>query len=327
MKNVKSVQFDECDLIKFKDASTVVMVNVKEIDTVSNMYHVVITKNSMILRSIIQSLIYEKVEVNIIGNIFQIFVKEIGTWNIHISNDIESNDSNNGDISSNRNGDPSEALDDFIQHVVEDKEVKKTPPKDPNADDSKPPGFEKCHIYNKDDVTSQAGDEDVSFSTDQVKDNHTATHKDMAADEVVTDNSKAPSFENFIKENKACSRSSSTSRARKCSTSNYSRKDLKGFSFIDEMNRMIKVGEALGYDVKGCKKYVRYGGGDDERGGEVAAKMEVRWRTVAMVSVVAATFERWCFAVDAAEEFKENMLSDYCCQAKLMLLINVDKSN
>nr|GEU59239.1 copia protein [Tanacetum cinerariifolium] len=28
------------------------------------------------------------------------------------------------------------------------------------------------------------------------------------------------------------------------------------------------------------------------------------------------------FGVDAAEEFKENMLSDYCCQAKLMLLIN-----
>nr|GEV56770.1 hypothetical protein [Tanacetum cinerariifolium] len=28
-----------------------------------------------------------------------------------------------------------------------------------------------------------------------------------------------------------------------------------------------------------------------------------------------------------AEEFKENMLSDYCCQAKLMLLINATKSN
>nr|GEX40416.1 hypothetical protein [Tanacetum cinerariifolium] len=33
------------------------------------------------------------------------------------------------------------------------------------------------------------------------------------------------------------------------------------------------------------------------------------------------------FGVDAAEEFKENMLSDYCCQAKLMLLINAAKSN
>ncbi|GJT83532.1 hypothetical protein Tco_1057874 [Tanacetum coccineum] len=40
MKNIKSVQLDECDLIKVEDALTVVMVNVKEIDTISNMYQV-----------------------------------------------------------------------------------------------------------------------------------------------------------------------------------------------------------------------------------------------------------------------------------------------
>nr|GEV86923.1 hypothetical protein [Tanacetum cinerariifolium] len=34
-----------------------------------------------------------------------------------------------------------------------------------------------------------------------------------------------------------------------------------------------------------------------------------------------------CFGVDAAEDFKENMLSDYCCLVKLMLLINAAKSN
>nr|GEW76647.1 RNA-directed DNA polymerase, eukaryota, reverse transcriptase zinc-binding domain protein [Tanacetum cinerariifolium] len=45
----------------------------------------------------------------------------------------------------------------------------------------------------------------------------------------------------------------------KCSTSfgNYKRKELKGFSFIDEMSRMIEVGGTLGYDVKGCKKSLR----------------------------------------------------------------------
>ncbi|GJS21341.1 RNA-directed DNA polymerase, eukaryota, reverse transcriptase zinc-binding domain protein [Tanacetum coccineum] len=273
MKNVKRVLLDECDLIKVEDASIVVMVKVKEIDTISNMYHVCrnegfddikihyieaedcMSMGRVWIATKIQSLIYEKVEVNILGKTFQDFVKEIGTWNIHISNDIELNDSDNEDISSNGNVDQNETLDDFIQHVVEEKEVEKTPPKDPKADDSKPLGFEKGPIYNIDDVTSRAGNEDVSFSTDQVKDNHTVTHKDMATDEVVSDNSKPPSFEKFIKENKACSRSSSTSRAGKCSTSfaNYSRKYLKGFSFIDEMNRMIELGEALGYDVKGCK--------------------------------------------------------------------------
>nr|GEY38706.1 hypothetical protein [Tanacetum cinerariifolium] len=33
------------------------------------------------------------------------------------------------------------------------------------------------------------------------------------------------------------------------------------------------------------------------------------------------------FGVDPAEDIKENMLSDYCCEVKLMLLINADKSN
>ncbi|GKE21580.1 hypothetical protein Tco_1433092 [Tanacetum coccineum] len=200
MKNVKSVQLDECDLIKVEDTSTVVMVKVKEIDTISNVYHVCRNEG------------FDDIKIHYI---------EIRTWNIHISNDIESNDSDNEDISSNENVDPNKALGGFIQHVVEEKEVKKTPPKDPKADDSKPPGFEK----------------------------------DMAADEVVSDNSKPPSFENFINENKAYSRSSSTSRSGKCSTSfaNYSRIDLKGFSLIDEINRMIEVGGDLSYDVKGCK--------------------------------------------------------------------------
>ncbi|GJZ07008.1 RNA-directed DNA polymerase, eukaryota, reverse transcriptase zinc-binding domain protein [Tanacetum coccineum] len=178
----------------------------------------------------VQSLIYEKVEVNILGKTFQVFVKEIGTWNIYISNYIESNDSDNEDILSSGNVDPNEALDDFIQHVVEEKEAEKTPPQDPKADDSKPPSFEKGLIYNNDDVTSRAGKEDVSFSTDQVKDNHTLTHKGIVANEVVLDNSKPPGFENFIKENKA---------------------------FFGHLVLQEQASRALGYDVKGCKKSLR----------------------------------------------------------------------
>nr|GEW98468.1 ribonuclease H-like domain-containing protein [Tanacetum cinerariifolium] len=39
------------------------------------------------------------------------------------------------------------------------------------------------------------------------------------------------------------------------------------------------------------------------------------------------SLELLSFAVDVAEDFKENMLSDYCCQVKLMLFVNVAKSN
>ncbi|GJQ98506.1 putative RNA-directed DNA polymerase, eukaryota, reverse transcriptase zinc-binding domain protein [Tanacetum coccineum] len=64
----------------------------------------------------------------------------------------------------------------------------------------------------------------------KVKDNHMVIHKDMAADEQAS----VPPRLTTILEN-----------------------DLKGFSFIDEMNKMIEVGGALGYDVKAYKKYLR----------------------------------------------------------------------
>ncbi|GJY43560.1 RNA-directed DNA polymerase, eukaryota, reverse transcriptase zinc-binding domain protein [Tanacetum coccineum] len=196
MKNFKSVQLDECDLIRVEDASTMVMVKVKEIDTISNMYHV---------------------------------CRNEGFDDIKIHH-IESKDSDDEDISSNGNVDPIEALVDFIQHVVEEKELRKHPLRTP-----------KLMTLNLLDLR---------------KVNHIVVHKDIATNEVVSDNSNPPGFKNSIKENKAYSQSSSTSRASKSSTSfaNYIRKYLKGFSFINEMNRMIKVGDALGCDIKGCKK-------------------------------------------------------------------------
>lgn len=132
----------------------------------------------------------------------------------------------------------------------------KTTTEEPNLEDNKP-------IINED-TTSQTGKEetgkeDVAFSTDHVEEEQRCTHEDKSSDEVTSDISKPPGFENFVKENKDCYHSSNTSRAGKCSTSfaKYSRKELKGFSFIDEMNRMIEVGGALGYNVKGCKKSLR----------------------------------------------------------------------
>ena len=67
------------------------------------------------------------------------------------------------------------------------------------------------------------------------------------------------SFEPFFRGGKDGSHSSSRSRVSKCSTSfgKHKKLDRKGFSFIDEMNRMIEVGDALGYDVKGCKRSLR----------------------------------------------------------------------
>nr|GFB08550.1 RNA-directed DNA polymerase, eukaryota, reverse transcriptase zinc-binding domain protein [Tanacetum cinerariifolium] len=258
MKNVKSVQLNECDLVKVKDASTVVMVKVKEIDTISNMHHVCRNEG------------FDDVKIHYIGGLWVWiqfnFEKSCASYKSNeslkklwiTSHEVSPSfvvdermiwieicglplcargssafkkvatlfekfnffDTKAGDCMSMGRVYITTKIQSLIMKrlrsiSLEEKEVEKIPPKDPKSDDSKPHDFEKGHIYNNDDVTSQAGNEDVSFSMDQVKDNHTVTHKDMSVDEVVLDNSISSGFENFIKENKACSRSSSTLRAGK----------------------------------------------------------------------------------------------------------------
>nr|GFC35392.1 RNA-directed DNA polymerase, eukaryota, reverse transcriptase zinc-binding domain protein [Tanacetum cinerariifolium] len=106
--------------------------------------------------------------------------------------------------------------------------------------------------------THVAGDNETPFFG-KVKKEYFVTKEDKPSEEDVSDTSKPLGFENFIKENSECSISSNASRSGKCSTffGNYKRKELKGFSFIDEMSRMIEVGGTLGNGVKGCKKSLR----------------------------------------------------------------------
>ncbi|GJW79946.1 RNA-directed DNA polymerase, eukaryota, reverse transcriptase zinc-binding domain protein [Tanacetum coccineum] len=59
-----------------------------------------------------------------------------------------------------------------------------------------------------------------------------------------------PGFENFKDDNNSSSH---------CSTSfaRFRKKDIKGFSLINEMTRIIEVGDSLGYDVRGCRKSLK----------------------------------------------------------------------
>nr|GEY26311.1 RNA-directed DNA polymerase, eukaryota [Tanacetum cinerariifolium] len=170
-----------------------------------------------------------------------------GTWSTLISNDMDSNESDdNHDMeehrSTNEDVDPNAALDEFIQQNI----VKESALKDSKEGD-------QANVS-----THVVGDNETLFSG-KVKGEYFVTKEDKPSEEDVSDTSKPPGFEYFIKENSECSISSNASRLGKCSTSfgNYKRKKLKGFSFIDEMSRMIKVGGTLGYEVKGCKKSLR----------------------------------------------------------------------
>nr|GEU83095.1 RNA-directed DNA polymerase, eukaryota [Tanacetum cinerariifolium] len=221
--NIKNIQLGEDDLIKVEDTSTVVLVKVKEIDTISNMYHVCQIEGFL------------DVKIHYVGGLwmwiqFTSAKSCEANLSIHISNDLESNDSDDDrdfeeHRSINEKVDPKETFDDFVKHTVEDKDVIKASAQGYQSDDSTPPDIKKDVAIN-DEATPRVVNVGVFSSSDT---------------------------------NKECSRSSNSSRSGKCSTSfgKYKRKELKGFVFFDVMNRMIEAGGALGFDVKGCKKSLR----------------------------------------------------------------------
>ncbi|GJT00777.1 hypothetical protein Tco_0821946 [Tanacetum coccineum] len=151
--------------------------------------------------------------------IFQAYVKEIGTWSILISNDLESNDSDNDrdyeeHISINENVDLNETFDNFIKHTAEDKDILKASAQGHQLDDSNPPDIKKDFAIN-DEATPRVVNVGDFSSLDTVKDEHIVTYKENFFEEDVSDISKPLGFEKFVKENKKCSRSPNSSRSGK----------------------------------------------------------------------------------------------------------------
>ncbi|GJY78279.1 hypothetical protein Tco_0484080, partial [Tanacetum coccineum] len=93
------------------------------------------------------------------------------------------------------------------------------------------------------DVNSVNGLEDLINDLNKDK-----GHNDVNLDDVTSLNylSCPPGFEHYKKE---------TSNTRKCSTSfaRYKKKDIKGISLINQMIRIIEVGDSLGFDVRGYR--------------------------------------------------------------------------
>ncbi|GJR76425.1 RNA-directed DNA polymerase, eukaryota, reverse transcriptase zinc-binding domain protein [Tanacetum coccineum] len=179
------------------------------------------------------------------------------------------------------------------------------------------------HVINDDDDAPPREQKEGDTLVDQVMDEHTVIQDDKIPNDVTSDYSKPPGFKNYFKKNNECSHSSITSRARKCSTSftNYSRKELKGFSFIDEMNRMIEVGGALGYDVKGGKKSLRQmiNSIDLPMGGR-------KFTWVNKVGSKMSKLDRFLISNDTLQSFR---ITDVVALDKIMecLEINIDAKN
>nr|GEY15294.1 U3 small nucleolar RNA-associated protein 25 [Tanacetum cinerariifolium]GEZ18186.1 U3 small nucleolar RNA-associated protein 25 [Tanacetum cinerariifolium] len=223
LDNIKSIQLNDDDLILVEDSSTVVMIKVLSPSFVVDERVTWIEVSGLPLYAAciitkIQSLISEKVNVTIKDSNFNVHVKEIGTWSTPISNDMDSNESDDDhDMeehrSINEDVDPNAALVDFIQQNI----VKERALKDSKEGD-------QANVS-----THVAGNNETLFSK-KVKEEYFVTNEDKPSEEDVSDTSKPPGFENFIKENSECLISSYASRS---------------------------VGGTLGYDVKGCKKSLR----------------------------------------------------------------------
>ncbi|GJW28107.1 RNA-directed DNA polymerase, eukaryota [Tanacetum coccineum] len=326
------ITLSEHDLITVDDSSTVVLVKVKEVGSISNMYRICrnegiddvkihyvgglwvwiqfnnaksceafksnkalqnvwttiraastsfivdermvwieITDDNMSLGRICIAtnkpfIVAETVKVTIRGVTFDAHVKEISTWNTTIENDLECSDSEGAHeddvLSFNMEENHNKVLDEFIEQVGE---TKSTFPKNEVQDNvkvgdhevsndtgSKPPGFETK-------INEETIPDVKPHEVEEMRGNVNQVSSKMEEDaRVNSSGSIPPGFENF---GTTCNGVSPSNRSRssKCSTSfgNLKSKDKKGFSFINEMNKMIEVGDSLGYDVKGCKRSFR----------------------------------------------------------------------
>nr|GEZ57809.1 RNA-directed DNA polymerase, eukaryota [Tanacetum cinerariifolium] len=162
LDNIRSIQLNDDDLILVDDSSTVVLIKVKEIETIRNMYHVCQAEGFVDVKIhyvgglwvwlqfssmnsceafksneslnklwtfikvpspsfvVDERVIWIEVNVTIKDSNFNVHVKEIGTWSTLISNDMDSNESDDDHNmeehrSTNEDVDPNAALDDFIQ--------------------------------------------------------------------------------------------------------------------------------------------------------------------------------------------------------------------
>ncbi|GKD68211.1 RNA-directed DNA polymerase, eukaryota [Tanacetum coccineum] len=258
------ITFNDQDLINVINTDSILLVKLKDIDSMSNMYticrnegfldlkihHVggfgkflffekedssALSSGRVCISSKSHGLISENVQVEINNELFEATVQEIGSWCIKITDDyidLSSND-NIKDVDTS-----SESIDD---HSVDDLEYIQT-----NLNNIVNQVSEQKMDNNEE---NKQGEEDIHLIVPQQPPKEEANNKESNPEckAESSDLSRPPGFE-FMKK--------SSSPSSKCSTSfaRFRKKDIKGVSLIHELNQIIDVGNSLGYDVRGCKR-------------------------------------------------------------------------
>ncbi|GJW79943.1 RNA-directed DNA polymerase, eukaryota, reverse transcriptase zinc-binding domain protein [Tanacetum coccineum] len=174
-------------------------------------------------------LISEKIQVEINNDNFTAHVQEIGTWSINIRDDYQSTQSSEEESEESKIGNSedeysNDGVDDIINELNENKDQKGDFP-------------DKLRHSNK----ANCDDQYMEPNMDTKQQSNGLNSNEPSC---------PPGFENFKDDNNS-SIHCSTSFAR------FKKKDIKGFSLINEMTRIIEVGDSLGYDVRGCRKSLK----------------------------------------------------------------------
>nr|GEV25621.1 RNA-directed DNA polymerase, eukaryota, reverse transcriptase zinc-binding domain protein [Tanacetum cinerariifolium] len=139
-----------------------------------------------------------------------------------------------------------------LQHSPQPSEDESKVPKDDNSvDANSEDGIDDIINDLHDNIRHKGDNQDNTNSPNKEKDDDQMLDNNKSTQQALNDcNSnefdRPPGFENY----KRYTPSSN------CSTSfaKFKKKDIKGISLINEMTRIIEVGDSLGYDVRGCRK-------------------------------------------------------------------------
>lgn len=176
--------------------------------------------------------ISEEITVVVHGMEFDVHVQEVGSWCMDIedkSHSISDSGSSSGDELNK---------DDY--HEV-----------DMPGDDLQNYETEDCN--KKENSVVNLEESTQSNKSKEERDEAQVNSQDSDRKEVSSDYSRPPGFDNFIKI--GTSDRSLHSKDSKCSTSfaKSSKKHVRGISVLHELDKIIELGETLGYDVKDCQ--------------------------------------------------------------------------
>ncbi|PWA45219.1 hypothetical protein CTI12_AA519540 [Artemisia annua] len=206
----------------------------------------------------------EEISVEINGELFAVYVRELSNWSIKIEEENESDCglSDNDQVENRSHSDEpcrqEKECDNVSISDHEDDMIIKDDTNTVNQHEHVGSHDQQEHVV-KDDTDSVNQQEHVV--TLEKIDDENQKHEDSNGDAIQSDTSCPPGFE-FLKMQKQKQQQQvpSSPTISNCSTSfaRYRKKDFKGTSLLFELNRLIEVRGTLGYDVRGCRKTLKH---------------------------------------------------------------------